>query len=100
MNKQLPYFKYHPDPIYTGVFEPLDEKCDCCGEISHYVYTPSVYSTHDIDALCPWCIASGKVKEKRDSGSGLVFCFLIGKTQELIRNRVTPNRILRSRSTT
>ena len=67
MNRQLPKFKYHPDPIYTGVFEPLDEKCDCCGEVSHYVYTPAAYSTHGIDPLCPWCIASGKEKEKFDA---------------------------------
>ena len=64
MKNKLPYFKYHPDPISTGVFEPLNEKCDCCGQRTKYTYTPSVYSRHDINYLCPWCIANGTVKEK------------------------------------
>jgi uncharacterized protein CbrC (UPF0167 family) len=60
----LPSFKYHPDPIATKVFERLNEPCDCCGEVSEYLYTPAVYSSHIIDGLCPWCIASGKAHEK------------------------------------
>jgi len=67
MNTELPKFKYHPDPVYTNVFEPLDEICDCCGEKSHYIYTPAIYSRHDIDSLCPWCIANGKAQKKYDA---------------------------------
>ncbi len=62
--KELPTFKYHPDPIATRVFEPLNQVCNCCEELSKYVYTPSIYTTHNIDFLCPWCIKSGKAYEK------------------------------------
>ena len=31
--KDLPYFRYHPDPLATGAFEEGEEKiCPCCGK--------------------------------------------------------------------
>ncbi|MDK9806970.1 CbrC family protein, partial [Vibrio sp. D406a] len=29
---ELPKFKYHPDPIATGVFEKSDDICECCSK--------------------------------------------------------------------
>lgn len=62
----LPTFKYHPDPVATKVFEPLNEACDCCQQVSEYIYTPSVYCRETINGLCPWCISSGRAHEKFD----------------------------------
>lgn len=32
MKKELPFFKYHPEPLKTGVFETGETVvCDCCG---------------------------------------------------------------------
>lgn len=64
-NKELPYFKYHPNPIETGVFESDSVAiCNCCGKEAQIYYTGPFYSEEDIEALCPWCIASGKAAKK------------------------------------
>jgi uncharacterized protein CbrC (UPF0167 family) len=58
----LPVFKYHPDPIATGVVEASDNPCLGCNRIRDYIYTGPVdsekfhYLSH---SLCPWCIADG-----------------------------------------
>ena len=67
MMRPLPKFKYHPDPLATGVFEPSEEICDCCGKIAEYIYTPAIYSADDINNLCPWCIESGEAHRKFDA---------------------------------
>lgn len=64
--KNLPTFKYHPDPVATKVFERLNEVCDCCQQSSEYIYTPSVYCRETVSGLCPWCISSGRAHEKFD----------------------------------
>ena len=57
---ELPYYRYHPDPVATGSIEARSIQCVCCGERRPFVYTGAVYSEHDLnDSLCPWCIASG-----------------------------------------
>lgn len=63
--REIPYFKYHPNPVETGAFlsdEPVE--CDCCGKETPIYYTEPFYSVEDIEALCPWCIASGKAAKK------------------------------------
>lgn len=65
--RPLPEFKYHPDPIGTKVLEPSQEPCDCCGLPCEYTYTPSIYTTHRVDHLCPWCIANGEAFRKFDA---------------------------------
>lgn len=76
--RTIPFFKYHPDPIGTRVFERLNAPCDCCGEESEWLYTPAVYAEAVVDALCPWCIASGKAFEK----FGAVFTPIVGGSGE------------------
>ena len=64
----LPIFKYHEDPIRSGVIEKSDTVCVCCELARGYIYTGPVYGEHDIDEqLCPWCIADGSAKEKFDA---------------------------------
>ena len=65
--KNIPDFKYHPNPIETGAFK-IDKAviCDCCGQMTDIYYTTPFYCVDDIDALCPFCIASGKAAEKFD----------------------------------
>lgn len=64
-SSQLPYFKYHLDPIRTGSFK-FDKKvkCDCCEKETTVYYTGPFYSIKDIDYLCPQCIANGAASEK------------------------------------
>lgn len=41
---ELPSFKYHPAPLATGSIVNRQAKCDCCGEIRDYIYTPGFCS--------------------------------------------------------
>ena len=57
MDKKIPHFKYHPDPIKTGGFE-TDKVvvCACCGrETDIYAYYSNV---------CPDCIHNGTAYDK------------------------------------
>lgn len=67
MENELPYFRYHPDPLKTGAFENYKTViCDCCGLEINVYYSNPFYSVDEIEYLCPWCIASGKAAEKYD----------------------------------
>lgn len=60
MASALPRFRFHPDPVLSGAFEPADDPCDVCGQARGLVYTGPCYVEDDFDAvLCPWCIADG-----------------------------------------
>lgn len=65
MKKELPFFKYHPDPLKTGTFK-TDETvvCDCCGKETDVYYTRHFYSVEDVEYLCPECIANGEASKK------------------------------------
>jgi uncharacterized protein CbrC (UPF0167 family) len=63
--RDLPFFKYHPEPTLTGAFETdTIVTCDCCKEPTDIYYTGPFYAIDDIDVLCPWCIADGKAAKK------------------------------------
>lgn len=63
-----PEFRYHPDPLRTGVVKRSNVACVCCGRSRGFIYTASVYSTHDLNGkLCPWCIANGSAATKFDA---------------------------------
>lgn len=65
VKRELPYFKYHPDPTVTGAFETdTVVTCDCCKQPTDVYYTNPFFAVDDIEALCPWCIADGKAAEK------------------------------------
>ena len=62
----LPVFKYHPDPIATGAIKKDDSTCECCDQVSGYVYASTVYCPDEVEAVCPWCIADGSAAKKFD----------------------------------
>lgn len=66
MNDKLPIFKYHSDPIQSGVFAPSSKCCPVCNKNNEIEYIGPFYSTYEIDGICPWCIANGKAAEKYD----------------------------------
>ena len=63
----LPTFTYHPDPIATGAIEPSELACECCGQSRGFVYVGSTYSVHEVETICPWCIADGSAHAKFDA---------------------------------
>ena len=66
--KDLPRFKYHPDPLSTGSFEEGDEKiCPCCGNKSKVYYSSFPYCTEDVEYICPTCISNGEAAKKFDA---------------------------------
>ena len=64
----LPFFKYHPNPLATGAFTQAQYAvvCDCCGCSTHIYYDGPFYAIDDINYLCPKCIASGAAAKKFD----------------------------------
>lgn len=65
---ELPFFKYHPNPLATGAFTQAQYAvvCDCCGCSTHIYYDGPFYAIDDINYLCPNCIASGAAAKKFD----------------------------------
>lgn len=64
----LPFFKYHPNPLATRAFTQAQYAvvCDCCGCSTHIYYDGPFYSIEVINYLCPNCIASGAAAKKFD----------------------------------
>jgi uncharacterized protein len=64
----LPTFKYHPDPLATGMVVKSDTECACCGKPRGFIYTGPVYAVEEYDqCICPWCIADGSAHEKLEA---------------------------------
>ena len=65
-DEALPKFRYHPDPVRSGVVRLGPETCKCCNRARGYIYSGPAYSEGDDleDCLCPWCIADGTAAEK------------------------------------
>lgn len=60
MFERLPSFRYHPDPVGTGVVEASGAICKCCKKARGFIYVGPVYAVDDLsERLCPWCIADG-----------------------------------------
>jgi uncharacterized protein len=60
----LPYFRYHPDPVATGMLVAREDfECPVChrGRAYAYVgpYTSNTYGFENGEEICPWCIADG-----------------------------------------
>lgn len=66
--KNLPVFKYCPDPIKSEIFK-TDQivECECCGEEVDVYYDGPIYTEEDFEYFCPNCIHSGKAKEELDA---------------------------------
>lgn len=66
-NKELPVFKYHPEPLKTGAFIQGDIiECDVCKRETNIYYESPFYSIDEIEHICPWCIADGSASKKFD----------------------------------
>ena len=58
-------FKYHPDPLSTGMFKnDKTVKCECCGKETDVYYDGPFYIRGSEKIFCPECIASGAAAEK------------------------------------
>lgn len=57
----LPSFNYHPDPMATGSVVASEEPCEICGMARGAVYSGPVYAVDEIETVCPWCIADGRL---------------------------------------
>jgi uncharacterized protein CbrC (UPF0167 family) len=63
----LPFFRYHPDPIASGSIVASDAQCICCNARRGHIYTGPAYCEREIeDSLCPWCIADGSAHRSLD----------------------------------
>jgi uncharacterized protein CbrC (UPF0167 family) len=68
MPEPLPHFRYHPDPLASGVIAESSETCRCCGHKRGYIYSGPVYAKEELRAtLCPWCIADGSAAARFDA---------------------------------
>ena len=66
--KDLPQFRYYPDPVGTGAFEEGEEKtCPCCGKKSTVHYSTMPYCVENVGNLCPLCISNGEAARKYDA---------------------------------
>ena len=66
--KDLPQFRYYPDPVGTGAFEEGEAKtCPCCGKKSTVYYSILPYCVENVENLCPLCISSGEAAKKYDA---------------------------------
>lgn len=64
----LPTFKYHPDPLATGMVVKSGTECACCGKARGFIYMGPVYAVEEYnEQICPWCIADGSAHEKLDA---------------------------------
>lgn len=59
----LPSFRYHPDPVLNGTFGRSDDACESCGLRRGWIYSGKIDGPEEIEAVCPWCIASGRAHE-------------------------------------
>lgn len=60
----LPDFEYFPDPLRNGSIVEKQGSCLCCNQTRAFMYVGPIYSTDDIEEVCPWCIADGKAASK------------------------------------
>lgn len=60
-------FKYHPNVWKQDVFTEIAEnemlECECCNKRTRY-YLQNMYSSANVECICPECVANGKASEK------------------------------------
>ncbi|WP_416530795.1 CbrC family protein [Streptomyces coelicoflavus] len=65
MSADLPFFRYHPDPLASGSIRASAESCACCGRSTGWIYTATFYSAQEVSGrFCPWCIADGSAAQR------------------------------------
>jgi hypothetical protein len=60
----LPKFPYHRDPFASGSLIESPLPCECCGQARGVIYSGNIYTSKQVESVCPWCIADGSVAEK------------------------------------
>jgi hypothetical protein len=65
-DQTLPTFKYHPDPLTTGIIKNEQTTCPVCQQVRDYVYVGPFYTVSEVKGLCPWCIKSGAAAKAYD----------------------------------
>lgn len=88
--KDIPPFRYHPDPIGNNAFEEGEPQiCPCCGRESDIYYAFMPYCIDNVEHLCPICISNGKAAKKYDAtfvqGAEVIVGFDKEKDDELFR---------------
>lgn len=64
MNKELPFFKYHPNIYKQNYFETSENICKCCGNKTT-MWTEWMYTAEDdVDCICVHCIHDGSASKK------------------------------------
>lgn len=62
-------FKYHPNVWEQDVFSHKESRdkeiCNCCGQETEY-FLENMYTSQEIDCICPNCIANGEAAKKFD----------------------------------
>jgi uncharacterized protein CbrC (UPF0167 family) len=66
MADELPFFKYHLDPMATGVIKAESTICPVCAQRRSHVYVGPFYSVEEVEGICPWCIHNGAAAKKYD----------------------------------
>lgn len=66
MDRNLPVFRYHPDPVGTGMIVTSQDTCMCCGKARGFLYTGPVHGIGPDPKLCPWCIDDGSAHANFD----------------------------------
>jgi len=64
--RALPNFRYHLDPVKSGVIVEEQTTCPVCGYVRSYAYVGPFYSVEEVTGVCPWCIADGSAAAKYD----------------------------------
>lgn len=64
MTDALPSFRYHPNPLVTGVIKAEQTQCLVCDRQRPYVYGGPFYSREKVSGICPWCIHDGAAAQK------------------------------------
>lgn len=67
IDRELPTFRYHPNPVATGAFVLEPGRCSSCGLDRGYVYKGPIYAIEEPDPPCPWCIADGSFAARFDA---------------------------------
>lgn len=62
--RELPIFKYFPDPVGNKSIVKSKAICDCCNIKTGFIYEGPFFSRQNEPVLCPWCISSGMAAEK------------------------------------
>jgi len=67
MKSNMIKFKYHPEPVKTGVFITGEKvQCECCGEDVDIYYNGPFYAEEELECICLECISSGRTAQKFD----------------------------------